>query len=307
MVRSVSVALQQYFSIQELYLVPVVLAIAYGITRIIKACEQSVYFLIFFALGTILLGPATIATFNWISPLPHPLLLAFFTSLFFLLVAAIAQALIYRKQLFKITLEQDQIQQLTKEAELGILRHQLQPHFLFNTFNSLNALIDINALEAKAMVQLLSNYFRSTIHQAHGQMVSLADELNNLQNYLSIEKIRFGNRLIVQQKTETSHGLIPIPSLLLQPLVENAIKFGLYDTIGEVTIQLRTKVEKANLLITIENPFDIQTAAAHQGTGFGLTAVRKRLELLYNRTDLLQTQVIHKNFIVNVTIPIIQQ
>ena len=296
MVSSVSVALQQYFSIQELYLVPVVLAIAYGITRIIKACEQSVYFLIFFALGTILLGPATIATFNWISPLPHPLLLAFFTSLFFLLVAAIAQALIYRKQLFKITLEQDQIQQLTKEAELGILRHQLQPHFLFNTFNSLNALIDINALEAKAMVQLLSNYFRSTIHQAHGQMVSLADELNNLQNYLSIEKIRFGNRLIVQQKTETSHGLIPIPSL-----------FGLYDTIGEVTIQLRTKVEKANLLITIENPFDIQTAAAHQGTGFGLTAVRKRLELLYNRTDLLQTQVIHKNFIVNVTIPIIQQ
>ena len=231
------------------------------------------------------------------------ILLMSFITLIYLLVAFAYLAFKYRKQIETFNLDHTQLTQMSKEAELSILRQQLQPHFLFNSFNSLNALIDLEPSQAKEMVQLLSDYFRSNIHQSKDQNFTLESELSSLEKYLAIEKVRFGHRLNIQIETQSEHQALKVPSLLLQPLVENAIKFGLYDTIGNVTITIRTQIAPQGLSIAIENPFDIETSSNQQGTGFGLKAIRRRLELTFNRTDLLTTQIIHRCFIVKVLIP----
>jgi len=94
-----------------------------------------------------------------------------------------------------------------------------------------------------------------------------------------------------------------LPSLLLQPVMENAIKFGLYDTVGEITISLKANAENNELVITVKNPFDPQTAKPKQGTGFGLSSVQRRLFLLYARQDLLQTVQQDTSFITSIKIP----
>ena len=134
-------------------------------------------------------------------------------------------------------------------------------------------------------------------------MLTLQEELHHLQLYLDIEKVRFGHRLSTLINTEEQSLHLLLPPLLLQPLVENAIKFGLYDTTGNVSIQITTKTENKNLVISITNPFDIETARPNQGTGFGLKSVQRRLYLLFFRNDLLQTNSNENLYTTTVIIP----
>ncbi len=194
-------------------------------------------------------------------------------------------------------------EKLTKEAELYKLRQQLQPHFLFNALNSINALIGTRPAEARNMVQQLSEFLRSTLKKEEQQWIKLEDEMHSLQLYLEIEKVRFGNRLATHLEMDTAALQLHLPALLLQPLVENAIKFGLYDTTGETLISLKASNVKGELLITVENPFDAETASAQKGTGFGLSSVQRRLFLLFGRNDLLQTETKENIFITKVKVP----
>lgn len=194
-------------------------------------------------------------------------------------------------------------EKLAKEAELFKLRQQLQPHFLFNSLNSINALIGSRPEEARKMVQQLSDFLRGTIKKEETQWVSLHEELQYLQLYLDIEKVRFGNRLATEIKVDESIKELKLPALLLQPIVENAIKFGLYDTTGDTVIQLSASKEEENLVITVMNPFDPETSSPQQGTGFGLKSVQRRLYLLFARTDLLRTEAKGNIFITIVKIP----
>jgi LytS/YehU family sensor histidine kinase len=194
-------------------------------------------------------------------------------------------------------------EKLAREAELSSLRQQLQPHFLFNSLNSISALIGTKPEEARKMIQQLSDFLRGTIKKDDQQYVSLEEELKHLHLYLEIEKVRFGHRLRteIEQQDETKKMILP--SLLLQPLVENAIKFGLYDTIGELTIRLETKVLDNYLYVRIENPFDPETSQPKPGTGFGLNSIQRRLYLLYGRNDLLSTHQNNTVFITELKIP----
>ena len=131
-------------------------------------------------------------------------------------------------------------EKLAKEAELFKLRQQLQPHFLFNSLNSINALIGIRPEEARKMVQQLSDFLRGTIKKEETQWVKLKEEMQYLQLYLDIEKVRFGNRLATVIEIDEATQQMKLPALLLQPIVENAIKFGLYDTTGETVIRMDT-------------------------------------------------------------------
>ncbi len=194
-------------------------------------------------------------------------------------------------------------EQLTKEAELYKLRQQLQPHFLFNALNSINALIGSRPAEARNMVQQLSEFLRSTLKKEEQQWVKLEEEVHSLQLYLEIEKVRFGHRLSTRIEMDADALQLQIPALLLQPLVENAIKFGLYDTTGDTLISLKAINEKGELFIEVENPFDIETAAAQKGTGFGISSVQRRLYLLFERNDLLQTETKENIFITRVKVP----
>jgi LytS/YehU family sensor histidine kinase len=127
--------------------------------------------------------------------------------------------------------------------------------------------------------------------------------MRHLQLYLDIEKVRFGHRLnTILSQDETTH-FMKLPTLLLQPVVENAIKFGLYDTTGEITIRISTFTRDNQLIIRVENPFDPKTSQPKQGTGFGLSSVQRRLYLLFARNDLLTTQQAENIFITEIKIP----
>jgi LytS/YehU family sensor histidine kinase len=121
--------------------------------------------------------------------------------------------------------------------------------------------------------------------------------------YLAIEKVRFGHRLQTTMAIADETRAARMPSLLLQPIMENAIKFGLYDTIGEATISVSATLNEQHLVIHITNPFDSGTVMNRPGTGFGLTSVQRRLYLLYLRNDLLATERNETEFITTVRIP----
>ena len=192
---------------------------------------------------------------------------------------------------------------LTREAELYKLRQQLQPHFLFNSLNSISALTGTQPEKARHMIHQLSDFLRGTLKKDEQQWSSLKEELEYLQLYLDIEKVRFGYRLQTTVLHDEEVLLMKLPSMLLQPIVENAIKFGLYDTIGEVQIVIEANNINGQLQVVVKNPYDIETAQPLKGTGFGLASIQRRMYLLFARHDLLQTRTENKYFITTITIP----
>jgi two-component system, LytTR family, sensor kinase len=194
-------------------------------------------------------------------------------------------------------------EKLAREAELAQLRQQLQPHFLFNSLNSINALVVSQPELARKMIQQLSDFLRGTVKKDDRQLVTLEEELHQLSLYLDIEKVRFGYRLQSLIKSDDESKSCKLPPLLLQPIVENAIKFGLYDTIGEITISIEATKEQGMLVIRVKNPYDPATAQPRQGTGFGLNSIGRRLYLIYFNSNLLETSAEQSIFTTTIKIP----
>lgn len=194
-------------------------------------------------------------------------------------------------------------ERLSKDAELFKLRQQLQPHFLFNSLNSIAALTGTQPEKARHMIQQLSDFLLGTLKKEEQHWITLEEELQHLQLYLDIEKVRFGYRLQTQLHVSEQALTWKLPSLLLQPIVENAIKFGLYDTIGEVVISINAFIQNGLLQVVVQNPFDQATSASIKGTGFGLASIQRRLFLLFARQDLLQTNNEEGKFITTIFIP----
>ncbi|WP_276366490.1 histidine kinase [Chryseolinea sp. H1M3-3] len=215
-----------------------------------------------------------------------------FSWLMISIVTVITWVYFYLQEQQEIENRKVNTEKLAREAELSSLRQQLQPHFLFNSLNSISALVGTKPEEARKMIQQLSDFLRGTIKKDDQQLVSLEEELKHLHLYLEIEKVRFGHRLRTEIEQQDETKKMVLPSLLLQPLVENAIKFGLYDTIGEITIRLQATVLDNYLHVRVQNPFDPETAQPKPGTGFGLNSIQRRLYLLYGRNDLIST---HQN------------
>ena len=194
-------------------------------------------------------------------------------------------------------------EQLTKDAELYKLRQQLQPHFLFNSLNSINALIGLRPQEARTMVQQLSDFLRGTLKREEQQWIPVEEELQYLHLYLEIEKVRFGNRLSTVFETAPASLPMKMPAMLLQPLVENAIKFGLYDTTGDTVISINTSISNNMLVISVQNPYDAETSQPRKGTGFGLHSINRRLYLLFARNDLLEIKASDNIFTTTIRVP----
>ncbi|HTO17221.1 MAG TPA: histidine kinase [Edaphocola sp.] len=188
----------------------------------------------------------------------------------------------------RLLMEQD-AQSLKNEAELFKLRQQLHPHFLFNSLNSINALIGSNPKLAREMLLKLSSFLRLSVKREEMKLVSIREEVDSLELYLDIEKVRFGDRLNILKDIPENLKEKIIPPFLLQPLLENAIKFGLYDTLDEVIITLTLKETEYFYDFEISNPYD-KHSVAPKGTGFGLQAISRRLFLLYARNDLLKVE-----------------
>lgn len=223
----------------------------------------------------------------------------------FLLMACFSIIGIYHYQLDEQKSETEReakTNEMLRDAELKKLQLQLQPHFLFNSLNSINAMILVNPAEAQQMVQQLSEFLRITSKRADEQWIAFSEEWKYVDLYLAIEKVRFGHRLKVISDLDESASAYLIPTLLFQPLVENAIKFGLYGTAADVVIKIKTKLKDTMLHIEISNPFDTDMLP-QKGSGFGLNGLRRRLYLLYARNDLLQTNDSENNFTVILKLP----
>jgi len=191
---------------------------------------------------------------------------------------------------------------LTK-AELDNIHQQLQPHFLFNSLNSIGALTILEPTEAHRMIQLLSNFLRGTLRKDVQQLVPLEEELQQIKLYLEIERVRFGHRLTTEiTQTEACEGA-KLPALILQPIIENAIKYGLYGQVNTILITINISCDHALLRVDVSSPYDEQFVAASAGNGFGLASIRKRLSLFFGQNDLLTTTKNPEVFTTTLLIP----
>lgn len=194
---------------------------------------------------------------------------------------------------------------LVREAELFSLRQQLQPHFLFNSLNSIVALIANQPEKAKEMVFQLSDYLRSTLRKDDQQLIPLSEEIEHLELYLEIEKVRFGHRMQIEMQVPKELMSYKLPTMIIQPLLENAIKHGLYNTTEKVNISIKATYQSAMLTLKIQNPIDKdnKTIDLKKNSGFGLRSVERRLFLIYGRTDLLKTSSNNETFVAHLKIP----
>ena len=200
---------------------------------------------------------------------------------------------------------------LLKEAELFKLRQQLQPHFLFNSLNAISSLLIASPQKAEEMIIRLSDFLRASVKQGRSELVPLEEEFSYLRNYLWIETARFGERLQVAWNglealpalSSAEMSRLCLPPFLLQPLLENAIKFGVYGQTGQVTISVSVALGDGLLRIAVSNPYDDAGMKGAEGTGFGIEGIRRRLYLMYARQDLLRTKVEDSIFTATLLIP----
>jgi two-component system LytT family sensor kinase len=184
---------------------------------------------------------------------------------------------------------------LLLEARLDALQRQINPHFLFNTLNSIASLVRFRPEQARELIVKLANILRKMLRE-HDSFVPFSEELSTTEDYLSIEVARFGaEKLRVVKEIESVTLDIPVPSMLLQPLVENSIKHGLEPRISGGTVTLRSRLESGMLLIEVEDdgvgmaPGRAHTSGVLQGTGIGMKNVRERMQVLYG--DAAQFEV----------------
>jgi LytS/YehU family sensor histidine kinase len=166
------------------------------------------------------------------------------------------------------------------QAELRALRAQLQPHFLFNTLNAIASLIPSNPRAAEEMTTRLAEVFRYALSASERETVPLADELEFLRAYLDIERARFGERLVVEERIEPGVESLHVPSLLLQPVIENAVRHAVAPRTagGRIMIEARRTADGLVLAVEDDGPgFDPAAFAARESSGFGLHSVRERL------------------------------
>ncbi|MCE5345965.1 MAG: histidine kinase [Bacteroidales bacterium] len=195
-----------------------------------------------------------------------------------------------------------QLESLVKETELKMLRSQINPHFLFNSLNSISSLTVTDPEKARIMVVKLSDFMRYALSKKDEKLVSFQSEIENLRLYLDIEKVRFGDRLSTEEKIEKEALDARIPVMFLQPLYENAVKHGVYESIGNVRISTSAKIINGYLEITICNNYE-QGQTSAMGTGTGLRNVIRRLELTYGNNGYLKTTGENGIFTVNLFIP----
>jgi signal transduction histidine kinase len=188
-------------------------------------------------------------------------------------------------------------------AQLAALRYQLNPHFLFNTLNAISSLIVTrDYADADAMLAKLSEFLRATLGADPEGLIALEDELATLQHYLEIESIRFGERLEVEFSVAPSLHDALVPSFVLQPLVENAIKYAVAPSKRPVMVRVEAMRDGDDLVVMIEDDGEV-AGDIKGGTGVGLVNVRRRLQMLFGERGSLEAVRRERGFIAIVRLP----
>ena len=195
-----------------------------------------------------------------------------------------------------------ELQVQAREAELRALRAQIDPHFLFNSLQSISALTTADPAAARRMCLLLADFLRDTLALGARERIPLASEIALATRFLAIEQVRFGDRLQVEVATGDADDSL-MPPLLLQPLVENAVTHGVAHVLEGGVVRITASRGVATLAITIDNPCDPDRPAG-RGTGLGLRNVRERLRSLYGTDALLRTEEANGRFRTRLEVPL---
>ena len=222
--------------------------------------------------------------------------------LYYFLLTAFYYVVIYYSDFQERTLKETELKNLVTEAELRSLKFQINPHFIFNSLNSMSALTEIDPKKAKQMIIKLADFLRYTLANNDRQKNTLNEELKNIKLYLDIEKIRFDDKFIYVEELHEECGKTEIPSMILQPLFENAIKHAVYETLDSVTIKLTCTRQDDFLKITLCNNFEGESHK--KGAGVGLKNIKDRLSLIYQQDNLMEIKKESGKFIVNIFIPL---
>jgi two-component system, LytTR family, sensor kinase len=222
--------------------------------------------------------------------------------LYYALLGLIYYVFMYYANFQKKIKSESELKALVKEAELASLKNQINPHFLFNSLNSISSLTVTNPEKAREMLVKLSELMRYSLRTTHNDRSSLSFELDNIEKYITLEKVRFGNKLEFVKEVDESCCAMLLPNMILQPLFENAIKHGIYESTESVTIKVSCKAINNILQITIENNFD-PTGKPMKGEGIGLENIKKRLALIYKNPNLLTTEVKNNIFTAKILVP----
>jgi LytS/YehU family sensor histidine kinase len=211
--------------------------------------------------------------------------------LIFLLIAATHYVIISFEQSRETELQTFELKVLAQDAELRALRAQIDPHFLFNSLNSISALTASDPAKARTMTLLLADFFRKSLEFGGKKNISLENELSLVSDFLTIEQVRFGSRLKVEQDIQEECKKALVPPLILQPLIENAVRHGIAHLVEGGTVRIHCEGRGGKLCLQVDNPVDVDRPK-RKGTGVGVRNVRSRLETLYGneaRVDVEET------------------
>ena len=224
--------------------------------------------------------------------------------LVYIIVVLVYYLYVYVEQLNEKAGNEIRLSRLVKDSELNLLKSQINPHFLFNSMNSVNSLIIRNPEQAQKMLVALSDYLRYSVLSTHRIYSCVDDEMENIARYLSIEQLRFGDKLMYKLHIDPSCLTAELPAMLLQPLFENAIKHGVYESLETVCIVARITKDNPYLHIEISNNFDEDGVSLKKGSGTGLRNIRERLRLLYGTSAAMQSKAENGMFTVILKIPL---
>ncbi len=211
-------------------------------------------------------------------------------------------AVIYYQGFKEKVRNEGNLKSLVKEAELHALKSQINPHFLFNSLNSISSLTMTDPAKAQEMVINLSALMRYSLKHDQIDKVPFSEELQNNKLYLQIEKVRFGDKLNAVFNIDENCLNAKIPNMILQPLYENAIKYGVYEATEPVKIVTSSFCTNDALEITISNNYDPQVITK-KGEGIGLRNIRDRLQIIYGNPMLMKVEDNKKEFKVTIAVP----
>lgn len=215
--------------------------------------------------------------------------------LYYVLLALNYYLMIYYQNFKEKLVRESELKALVKESELSSLKSQINPHFLFNSLNSISSLTMISPEKAQEMVINLSEFLRYSLSNKKEFLTSFENELNNMERYLKIEKVRFGKRLAVEQHIDEATRHMQLPGLILQPLIENAVKYGVYESTDQSGIYIESRMINTLLEVKISNEYD-PDYSLKKGAGIGLKNVMSRLRIQYGRDDLVKITKTDTNF-----------
>jgi hypothetical protein len=224
---------------------------------------------------------------------------------FYTIIVCLYYMHIYQQNLSAKVKKEYELNSLIKEAEFKKLKYQINPHFIFNSLNSISSLTISDPPAAQEMTVKLSQYMRNTLAHTDDENTTLKKEMENVKLYLDIEKVRFGDKFEFVTVIEPDCMNIIIPDMLFQPLIENAIKHGVYESLEKVTIKLEARRHGEYLNVLVENDYDPE-AVSRSGEKVGLRNIKERLSLFFNQDDLVTIEDMGNIFRVKLFIPLEQ-